>query len=173
MTKLDMSGAHDFDFILGKWRVTHHRLSGRLCGATDWQVAEAFDSVRPCFLGLGNVGCFRRAFDGELYEGMPIRLYDPRTALWSIYWLDTVDRRMEPPVLGSFENGKGLFVGDDVLRGEPIKVRYTWTDITAMSARWDQAYSPDQGKTWEVNSIMEFTRDDTLPDVPGYSLPPI
>ena len=75
--------------------------------------------------------------------------------------------------MGSFENGKGLFVGDDVLRGEPIKVRYTWTDIIAMSARWDQAYSPDQGKTWEVNSIMEFTRDDTLPDVPGYSLPPI
>ncbi len=156
--KPDFTGVHDFDFLHGAWHVTHHRLAGRLNGATDWHIAQGTDFIRPCFNGLGNVGCFRRLFDGQPYEGMPIRLYDPSIGLWRIYWLDHFDQRMEPPVVGEFSAGQGLFLGDDVLRGQTIKVRYTWSEITANSARWDQAYSADGGQSWEVNSIMEFTR---------------
>ena len=153
-----MSGANDFDFLIGGWQVEHHRLEGRLTGATKWDIAHGTDVVEKCFLESGNRGCFKREFDGLRYEGMPLRLYDPNTDLWSIYWLDTIDHRMEPPVLGGFKNGEGLFIGDDILRGNKIKVRYRWFDIDENSATWDQAYSADQGKTWEVNSIMKFTR---------------
>ena len=165
-----MSGARDFDFIIGKWRVKHHTLAGRLVGATEWSVTDAVDIVRPAFRGLGNIGRFMRMVDGKLYEGMPTRLYDSKIGKWRIYWLDNVDHRMEPAVIGQFNNGEGLFIGDDILRGEPIKVKFTWTKITPVSARWDQAFSDDDGKTWELNSIMEFKRDETLPDNPQFPL---
>ncbi|HTE65485.1 MAG TPA: DUF1579 domain-containing protein, partial [Candidatus Binatia bacterium] len=35
---------------------------------------------------------------------------------------------------------------------------FVWSDITRNSCRWEQAFSPDAGKTWEVNWVMESTR---------------
>ncbi len=156
--------AGDFDFLLGKWRVRHLTLSERLAGATDWNEADAIDIVRPAFLGFGNTGRFMRMVEGQPYEGMPIRLFDPSCDLWRIYWLDTADQRMEPPLIGKFSNGEGLFLGDDYLRGDPIKVRFVWSNITNAAARWEQSFSVDGGVSWELNSIMEFTRDESLPD---------
>ncbi|QJB69916.1 hypothetical protein [Parasphingorhabdus halotolerans] len=167
----NMSGVRDFDFLHGKWRVTHHTLKGRLVGATQWEVAEGIDIVRPAFRGWGNSGRFMRLIDGEPYEGMPIRLYNPRDARWRIYWLDTLDQRMEPPLVGGFKDGKGLFYGEDQLRGKAIKTRFTWSKITSNTARWDQSFSDDSGKNWELNSVMDFRRDNSLPDNPVFPLP--
>lgn len=171
MATQDLSGVRDFDFLIGKWRVKHRTLSQRLRGSTDWQEAEAIDIVRPAFAGLGNVGRFMRLVDGEPYEGAPIRLYDPAQGHWQIWWLDTIGHRMEPPVVGSFADGEGRFEGGDVLRGEPIRVRFTWTDISDDFACWKQAYSGDGGQHWELNSVMEFSRDESLPDLPTFPLP--
>lgn len=167
----DYSGVRDFDFLIGKWRVRHRTLSGRLTGATDWHEADAIDIVRPAFAGLGNVGRFMRRLNGQDYEGMPTRLYDPGTAQWRIWWLDTLGHRMEPPLTGGFRDGVGHFEGDDTLRGEPIRVRFSWTRTNTVTPRWEQAFSPDGGATWESNSIMDFTRDDALPDQPEFPLP--
>ena len=164
------SGPGDFDFLLGKWRVRHRTLAGRLTGATAWREADAIDIVRPAFAGLGNVGRFMRLVDGRPYEGMPVRLYDPRAEQWRIYWIDSADQRMEPPVMGRFQNGEGLFEGEDILRGTAIRVRFRWSDIRADGARWEQFYSGDAGQSWELNSTMEFQRDDTLPDDPDFSI---
>lgn len=172
MTNSPQDGARDFDFLHGKWRVRHRRLRERLAGCTDWEVADAIDVVRVAFNGLGNVGRFIRYVDGHPYEGMAIRLFDPGEQVWRIYWIDSTDQRMEPPVTGGFQNGVGEFVGDDVLRGHRIQVRFRWSEITPESARWEQAYSDDGGEHWEVNSIMEFRRDDSLPEEPSTSLLP-
>ncbi|MEM9530478.1 MAG: hypothetical protein AAGA23_06145 [Pseudomonadota bacterium] len=167
----DLSGVRDFDFLIGKWRVRHQTLAERLKGATEWREAMAIDVVRPAFAGLGNVGCFLREVDEQPFGGIPIRLYDPTIGLWRIYWLDSLGQRMEPPVVGGFRDGEGLFEGDDELRGRPIRVRYTWSDVSDHAARWTQSYSPDEGRTWELNSIMTFSRDNSLPDVPVFPLP--
>jgi hypothetical protein len=166
-----MSGVRDFDFLHGKWRVTLHTLKERLLGATEWEVAEAIDIVRPYFRGWGNIGRFMRLYNGEPIEGVPIRLYNPSDAKWRIYWMDTEDQRMEPPVVGAFSAGKGVFEGEDQLRGMPIRVRFIWSQIAKNSARWEQSFSPDDGETWELNSIMEFRRDETLPEEPTFPLP--
>ncbi|QUL37631.1 DUF1579 domain-containing protein [Erythrobacter sp. JK5] len=163
---LPLSGARDFDFLHGKWRVRHRTLRERLAGSTQWEEAIGVDIVRPAFAGFGNIGRFVRLVDDRLFEGAPIRLFDPRIDRWRIYWLDTADQRMEPPVIGGFADGVAEFLGDDMLRGRPIKVRFRWTDVTPAHARWEQSFSSDNGKTWELNSIMEFDRDERVPDEP-------
>lgn len=150
--------ASDFDFLLGTWSVKHHRLTERLRGSTEWQSADATDDVVKILLGRGNLGRFTREFDGAPYEGISIRLFDEADRVWRIYWIDTISMKVDPPVTGFFESGIGTFIGDDTWEGTPIRVRFIWSDITADSARWEQAYSTDSGETWEVNSIMEFKR---------------
>ncbi len=160
--------ANDFDFLYGRWRVEHRHLDARLAGSTRWLEGIGTDIITPAFAGLGNIGCFRRVVDGRPYEGRPIRRYDSDLKRWSIYWIDSFACRMEPPVHGGFAENNGEFIGDDVLRGSPIKVRYRWSELHSGSPLWEQAYSPDDGATWEVNSTMRFIRDDEIPDDPPF-----
>jgi hypothetical protein len=92
------------------------------------------------------------------FAGMSLRLYDPHTRQWSIYWASNRTGRLDPPVVGSIVNGIGVFEGRDVLEGRPIVVRFTWSEITETSARWEQFFSPDEGRTWEKNWVMAMTR---------------
>jgi len=99
---------------------------------------------------------------GELPTGTDraatLRTFAPATRRWSIWWIDSRTMRLEPRVLGRFENGLGTFLGDDSLGGRPIRVRFIWSAITPDSARWEQAFSADGGATWETNWIMDFRR---------------
>ena len=61
-------------------------------------------------------------------------------------------------LVGRFANGRGDFYGDDTANGIPIRAHFTWSHITAVSARWQQEFSTDAGETWERNWVMEFTR---------------
>jgi hypothetical protein len=72
--------------------------------------------------------------------------------------LTSVTRQRSAKVRGGFRDGVGIFNGDDTLDGRPIKVRFKWSEITANNARWEQAFSPDGGETWEVNWVMHFSR---------------
>jgi hypothetical protein len=87
-------------------------------------------------------------------------MYDPKTGEWSIWWFDgrNPSGKLDPPVRGRFVNGVGTFLADDTLRGKPIRVRFIWSDITPTSAHWEQAFSPDAGKTWETNWITDFRK---------------
>jgi hypothetical protein len=117
--------------------------------------------------GLGNVDHFHTTFpDGEPFEGMSIRLFDPATRRWSIYWADNRVCRLLPPVVGAFHDERGEFTGDDVCDGTPVRVVFHWSDITPTSARWEQAFSADGGQAWETNWVMEMTRDQDRPAAP-------
>jgi hypothetical protein len=94
------------------------------------------------------------------FVGMSLRLYNRRTRQWSIYWASNQIDGLEPPVVGSFENGVGVFEGRQELDGRPILVRFTWSNITRNGTRWEQEFSPDKGKTWEKNWVMTSTRVD-------------
>jgi hypothetical protein len=146
-------GRNDFDFLHGSWRV--HNRSRRLSG--DWLEFDAEGETRPIVGGLGNVDIGRFAAP-EPFEALALRLFDPATRLWRIWW--STDKRpgvLEPPVIGRFTDGRGEFHNDEVIDGEVVQVRYLWLDITASSARWEQAFSCDAGRTWETNWVMSLT----------------
>jgi hypothetical protein len=150
-------GARDFDFLPGRWLIRNDRLVKRLQDSTNW---ETFDATYRAWLlpgGLGNMDEFvTDHWPG--FVGMSLRLYDPAARTWSIYWVSNRTGVLEPPVVGSFADGVGVFEGHDVLDGRPIVVRYTWSHITKSSARWEQDFSPDEGRTWEKNWVMQMTR---------------
>jgi len=89
-----------------------------------------------------------------------LRAYDPATASWAIWWVDsrTPHAALDPPVKGRFDKGVGRFYSDGEINGKPVRTRFTWSQITPASARWEQAFSHDAGKTWDTNWIMEFRR---------------
>ena len=156
----NLSGLHDFDFLVGSWRVHHKRLKERLANSHEWQEFEGTCTMRPLMNGYGNVDDNAIDLPGDNYRGIGLRSYDPKTGQWAIWWVDSrmPFNPLDPPVKGHFENGVGNFYSDDTLRGKTIRVRYTWSRITPTSAHWEQAYSPDGGKTWETNWLMEFER---------------
>jgi hypothetical protein len=153
----DRDGSRDFDFHVGRWRIRNDRLVKRLQGCTEWETFEATQRAWLLPGGLGNMDDFvTDHWPG--FVGMSLRLYHPVARTWSIYWVSNRTGVLEPPVVGSFADGIGVFGGRDVLDGRPIVVRYTWSDITKTGARWEQDFSPDQGRTWEKNWVMQMTR---------------
>ena len=115
--------------------------------------------MRKALLGISNVENFYATFDGVPFEGMAIRLFDRETKLWTIYWVDSSGGGMDKhPVVGSFEDGLGKFYAKDVFNGTPIVVLYQWDATNPQSPIWSQACSADNGKTWEWNWEMLFTR---------------
>ncbi len=157
-------GRRDFDFWMGSWRIDNERLVERLKGSTTWERFEARGTAQPLPGGIGNVDDFVPIDWRPGYVGMSLRVFNPTTDLWSIYWLDNrtggldVAGYLLPPVVGRFTDGVGVFQGDDTFEGRAIRVRFIWSEITATGARWEQAFSPDGGVTWETNWIMQMTR---------------
>lgn len=152
-----LPGAGAFNFLVGSWRVRHHRLRERLTGCTEW---DQFDSTSRCwslFGGAANVD--EVSVPDRGFSGMSVRLLDPATGNWAIYWANSRDGVLQlPPVVGRLTGDGGEFHSDEVIGGKPVKVRFIWSNITPVSARWEQAFSADGGQTWEINWIMEFTR---------------
>jgi hypothetical protein len=150
--------AGDFDFLHGQWQVAHERLRRRLVGDTVWQTFNGSCACRPVIGGICNIDdCLLELPDGA-YRAATFRLFNAERQRWSIWWADARRGELEPPVHGRFDDGVGRFVGDDSFEGRPIQVRFIWSNITADSARWEQAFSVDHGASWETNWVMTFTR---------------
>jgi len=149
----------DFDFFMGTWNVHNRKLIERMKGCTSWDEFKATVTARPIWEGLANTDEFI-ALEGPSgpIRGMTLRLYNPKSKQWSLYWANSANGTLERPVIGGFENGRGEFYDQEMFEGRSIFVRFIWSDITQNSCRWEQAFSDDGGKSWETNWIMEFTR---------------
>lgn len=154
-----MSSASDFDFEFGTWAVRHHRLKERLTGCEEWEEFGGTCDTRPILGGAGNVEDNVIDMPGGSYRAVTVRAFDPASRQWAIWWLDGRNpHSLDVPVVGDFTDGVGTFLANDMLDGKPIKVRFIWSHITTSTARWEQAFSPDGGRSWETNWVMQFTR---------------
>jgi hypothetical protein len=155
------AGAHtkDWDWLTGNWDVWHRRLKQRLAGSDDWAGFAGKSSFWHTLGGLGNVDDNLLYLpDGE-YRGLSIRAFDAATGKWSIWWVDGRQAgKLDPPVVGGFEDDEGVFYGKDTFEGMPITVRFRWHEVHSKRPHWDQGFSKDGGKTWEINWRNYFTR---------------
>jgi hypothetical protein len=153
-----MSAQGDFDFNHGDWLVTNRRLKQRGVGSGDWEVFQSFEKAQ--LLMGGTVSIDESDFPSKGFRGMSLRLYEPANDRWAIYWINSSDGILQPPVFGRFENGVGVFEGDDSDGGRTVKVRFEWSRTDTATPRWSQAFSYDAGANWETNWIMEFSRPE-------------
>ncbi|MDP9866188.1 MULTISPECIES: hypothetical protein [Streptosporangium] len=147
---------NDFDFLTGTWDVANRRLVKPLTGSTEWQEFPATSVARQAFGGAANID--EITFPSMGFSGLTLRLFDVEREEWSLHWASSRTGTLFPPVVGRFTGGTGEFYGDDTHEGAPVRVRFVWSEITATSARWEQAFSADGEKTWETNWIMELSR---------------
>lgn len=154
ITASPTSSKNDFDFYQGKWKLKNKKLKTRLNNCTEWAEFESTQDMYKVLNGLGNIDNFFATFDGVPFEGMSIRLFNPKTKLWSIYWADSNEGVLQPPVLGSFENNIAHFFTKDIFNGRNILVVFRWDVRDKENPIWSQAFSGDNGKTWEWNWYM-------------------
>jgi hypothetical protein len=151
-------GQHDFDFEFGTWKTHLKRLLRPLTGSSTWVEYDGTTVVRPVWAGRANL--VELAVDGPAghIEALSLRLYDPQSRQWSLNFSGLGSGSMSTPAIGRFENGRGEFVNAETLNGKPILVRFVISEITPRSCRFEQSFSDDGGKTWELNWIAVDTR---------------
>ena len=153
----------DFDWDIGVWKMHMKRLVGRLKGSTTWVECDGTDTVRKVWDGRANLGEVEADCPSGHLELLTLRLYIPETHQWSMNITDSGGGVLSPPAIGEFKGGHAEFYEQEPINGKPILVRFTIDDITATTARFEQAFSADWGKTWEVNLVVTET---LMKDVP-------
>ena len=151
-------GSHDFDFEIGLWRTHIHRLIHPLTGSTRWTDYVGTSDVRKIWRGKANMVELEVNGPAGNIEGLSLRLYDPQSHQWSLNFANSSGGELGVPTVGEFRNGIGTFYDWERIGNRMILVRNVWSNITPNSGRFEQSFSDDGGKTWEVNWIATDTR---------------
>lgn len=151
-------GQHDFDFDIGTWKTHLKRLVHPLTGSTTWTEYDGTTVVRKVWNGKANLAELEADGPTGHVEVMSLRLYDPQAHQWSLNAVNSRVGILGAPTIGEFKNGRGEFFDTEPINGRSILVRNVWSDITSDSCRFEQSFSTDGGKTWEVNWIATDTR---------------
>jgi hypothetical protein len=152
-------GQHDFDVLFGKWKYHLKQLVNPLTGSKKWIEFDGTGSCRPVWNGRAQIDELDVDGPSGHIEGLTLRLYNPDTHQWYLNWMASVGiAPFGPPTVGSFENGRGEFFDQELRKGRMILVRYAWSQMSHTSAHFEQSFSDDGGKTWEVNWITDQVR---------------
>lgn len=163
----ERDGQHDFDFALGRWKAHLKRLEHPLTGSKSWVEFDGTFVARKVWEGRAMIEEVELDTSSGHMEGLTLRLYNPQTHQWSVYWANSKNGSMDPsPQVGQFRNGRGEFYGTDTLNGKLIYVRFVWTNTNTNTPHFEQSYSDDGGKSWEVNWMTDQTRISDSSDKP-------
>lgn len=147
-------GQHDFDFNIGTWKTHIRRLSNG-----NWTEMTGTVSVRKIWNGRANL----EEIHTDVFEGLTLRLYDPRSQQWNLTWVNAQRGAVTPANYGAFAGGRGTFVGQDVYDGKTVLVRQVYSAITSDSYHFEEALSADHGRTWSTHFVADLTRLDSKP----------
>jgi hypothetical protein len=156
-------GQRDFDFDIGVWKTHLRRLVHPLTGSTTWVEYEGTTVVRKVWNGRANLAELEADGPGGHLQVLSLRLYDPQARQWSLNSANSKGGTLSVPTIGEFRNGRGEFFDQESINGRTVLVRNVWSDITADSCRFEQSFSDDGGKSWEVNWIAVDTRVKDAP----------
>ena len=151
-------GRHDFDFEIGSWKTHLKRLLHPLTGSTTWAEYEGTTVVRKVWDGRANLVELEVAGPAGRLEALSLRLYNPESGQWSLNFANSTAGTIGVPTIGEFRDGRGEFYDQETLAGRAILVRFVITPLSPDECRFEQAFSADGGRTWEVNWIATDTR---------------
>jgi hypothetical protein len=152
-------GQRDFDFELGKWAIDVKRLVHPLSGSHEWVSPPGYTHlVRKVWNGQASLAELENDRPSVHFDGLMLRMYDPKSHQWNIYWGSSRTGALDTPLVGHFEHGRGEFFQHDTYEGKPILVRLIYSGITPTSFRTESSFSADDGKTWEPNLVQTFSR---------------
>jgi hypothetical protein len=154
----ERDGQHDFDFEIGSWKTHLSRRLNPLTGSATWVEYEGTTVVRKIWDGRANLVELTVNGPAGHIEGLSLRLYNPQSHQWSLNFANSNGGALSQPTVGEFKNGRGKFFDQETLNARAILVRFVISDITPTSCHFEQAFSNDGGKTWEVNWIATDTR---------------
>ena len=156
MSAAAQDGPHDFDWDIGTWKTHQKRLVHPLTGSTTWVEYQGTDVVRKVWDGA-NVAEIRAEGSGGQLEILALRIYNPASHEWSIYFTNSATGALSVPSVGRFKNGRADFYDQETYNGKTILLRFSISDIKPTSCHFEQAFSEDGGKSWEVNFIVDET----------------
>ena len=154
----ERDGQHDFDPLIGTWKYHLRRRSHPLTGSNAWVDLEGTGVCYKIWGGHAQLDTIKVDGSTGALEGLTLRTYNPQSHQWRLYWANSKTGIMDPPQVGEFKNGRGEFFAQDTINGKVILIRFVWTDMTTNSPHFEQSFSEDGGKTWEVNWITDQTR---------------
>lgn len=140
-------GQRDFDFEFGARQARLSRLLHPLSGSHTWAHYTGTSVVRKVWNGNANLGEFDVHGPAGRIHGLSLRLYNPQSGQWSIYWANASDGALTQPMLGGFTNGQGKFFDKETFNGRPISTRFIFSKVTPHSFQLVQSFSDDGGKT--------------------------
>lgn len=152
------NGQHDFDFEIGTWTTRLSRLLRPLTGSTEWARYEGTTVVRKVWNGRANLVELEVDGPGGHIQALSLRLYNPQSRQWSLNFSNSKTGTLAEPSIGEFRGGRGEFFAQESLDGRAILVRFVISVITPDSCRFEQSFSADGGRTWELNWIAVDTR---------------
>lgn len=151
-------GQHDFDFEIGTWRTHLKRLLHPLSGSKTWVEYDGTTTVKKIWDGRANLVELEADGPQGHIEALSLRLYNPASQQWSLNFANRAGGTLGVPTVGEFKDGRGEFVDQETLGARAILVRFVITQITPRSCHFEQSFSDDGGKTWELNWVA----DDSL-----------
>lgn len=163
------SEAHEFDFWPGEWKVNNRYLTP----GEGWSDAGTADvRVYSALAGCLTIEHWRgRVREYELY-GFSVRAWDEERGTWVLLLNWPQPNRPSFAILeGEFRHGRGEFFSESTdADGNPVHTRYSFSDVSSGTFRWDQAFSDDLTR-WRTNWIMEYSRRDARRDLPTFIEP--
>ena len=150
--------SRDFDFDLGRWRTHSRRLLNPLAGSTTWVEMDGETDVAPVWGGRANLAVFKADGPAGRVELLSLRWFNPATRQWSLEFATPGVGTLGVPGVGVFKDGRADFYDQEAANGRSILLRFSIWGTGADTARSEQAFSADGGKTWETNWVNEYTR---------------
>ncbi|MDF7776794.1 hypothetical protein P1X14_16175 [Sphingomonas sp. AOB5] len=144
----------EFDWLAGEWKIANRKRKAD----GSW---DEFPGEATCWTILGGVGSVEELrIPARDFSGMGLRLLDMDKRVWSDFWVNAKSGALGTAGLtGGFANGEGIFESEDTVDGKRMVYRGVWDRIVpGKSHRWYQAASSDQGKSWDVGWMMDWTR---------------
>jgi hypothetical protein len=151
-------GQHDFDFEIGTWNTRLSRLEKPLSGSTTWLKYVGTTTVRKVWEGRANLVELLVEGPAGRIEALSLRLYNPQSHQWSLNFSNSRSGTLSESSIGEFRSGRGEFYSYEDFNGRAVLVRFVISPITADSCHFEQSFSEDGGKTWELNWDATDTR---------------